>query len=126
MKGLFAVLSLVLVGCDTLHGVRMPIHPEFEGDWSCVTQSIEQKGYLATVDSHNQLSVTKEGQYLFSVAPSKHGAMQIYLYSMNAPLSCSVADQSYREMRNFLRVMESTCGYTAQDYSVSFECSSNQ
>ncbi|MGP4844388.1 hypothetical protein ACTXGQ_09685 [Marinobacter sp. 1Y8] len=119
-------MSLFLVGCDTLQGVSMPVHPEYEGDWLCATQSLGQEGYLATVDSYNQLSVTKEGQYLFSVAPSKNGAMQVYLYSMNAPLPCSVADQSYQGMRIFLRAMQSSCGYVAQDYSVSFECSSNQ
>lgn len=126
MRNFLIVMSVLLAGCDSIQGITMPVHPHYDGDWTCVTEELEQDGYRTSLDTSNQLSVMKGDQYLFSVYPNNYGDMKIYLYTMNTPLSCSVADRSYREMLRFLDVMENSCGYTAQSYSVSFECRSKE
>ena len=118
--------SLILVACDTLDGVRMDVRPKFQSDWSCVTRNLDKVGYQYNIDNSNQLSVSKEGRYLFFVNSTESSMMQMYFYVMGGTLPCSVADESYSEMRKFMVEVEHSCGYKAQEYSVSLECSSEK
>jgi len=126
MKLIILVAILFLSGCDTIQGIRMPVSPSFDQSCECAVTNLEESGYSSKIDEVNQLSVSKNDKYLFSVYPSESGVMKMYLYSLNSPLPCDHANQAYEEMRNFLQLLENSCGYKPSEYSVSFECSSNK
>lgn len=127
MRILFsAVTLLILTGCDTLHGIRMPVSPPFEGDWACAVGRMESEGYSLETDDIGQLSVAANGRYLFSAYPNRDGAMKLYSHTLHRPPTCSDADEAYHAMKTLVRALEKDCGYMTESYSVAFECSSNR
>jgi hypothetical protein len=127
MRTLCSVLTFfILSGCDTLHGIRMPVSPPFEREnWACAVGGMESEGYSLETDDTGQLSVAANGQYLFSAYPNRNGDMELYSYAFHRPPSCSDAQEAYRAMKALVRTLEQDCGYTAESHSVALECSSN-
>ncbi len=127
MRPLFSTLTLfILAGCDTLHGIHIPVEPAFEGQtWACASEMMESEGYSMKTDEIGQLSVSSNESYLFSAYPDRDGKMKLYSYALHQPPACTRAEEAYGAMKSLIRVLEEDCEYTAKSYSVSFECSSN-
>lgn len=127
MRALFPILTLfILAGCDTMHGIQMPVEPVFEGQtWACASEMMESEGYSMKTDEVGQLSVSSNESYLFSAYPDRDGKMKLYSYTLHQPPTCDHAEEAYRAMKALIQALEEDCEYTTKRYSVSFECSSN-
>ena len=123
----FFILTFI-VGCDSLYGLRMPVIPAYDGDWSCVTENISSIGLVAEQSDSNQLSIStiENDHYLFSVKPNYSGKMQLYFMQIHAAPSCKDTTTSLIKMEEFINLMEQKCNYLPSSYSANMECSSNK
>ena len=119
---------ILISGCDTLHGLRLPVSPAYEGSWDCVYDNIASINLKAERRNENQLSISssESGKYLFSVMPKNGNEMELYFMQMHAAPSCEETDASLIKMKEFLQLMEQHCGYDSSSYETSMECSSNK
>lgn len=128
MKYVLLFTLILISGCDTLHGLRLPVKPAYEGSWDCVYDNIASINLKAEPSNENQLSISsnESGKYLFSVMPKNGNEMELYFMQMHAAPSCEEANVSLIKMKEFLQLMEQHCGYNSSSYETSMECSSNK
>ncbi len=128
MKYILLFTLILIAGCDTLHGLRLPVKPAYEGGWECVYNNIASINLRAEPGNENQLSISsnESGKYLFSVMPNYRNQMELYFMQMHAAPSCEETNASLIEMKEFLQLMEKYCGYTPLSYENTMECSSNK
>jgi len=128
MKYILLSTLILIVGCDTIHGLRLPVKPAYEDGWECVYNNIASINLRAEPKNENQLSISsnESGKYLFSVMPKYGNQMELYFMQMHAAPSCEETNASLIEMKEFLQLMEKYCGYTPSSYETTMECSSNK
>ncbi|MGR6502470.1 hypothetical protein [Shewanella sp. Koi 1] len=128
MKYILLFTLILISGCDTFYGLRLPVKPAYEGSWDCVYDNIASINLKAERRNENQLSISsnENGKYLFSVMPKYGNEMELYYMQMHAAPSCEETDASLKKMKEFLKLMEQHCGYKSLSYEASMECSSNK
>lgn len=128
MKYILLFTLILIAGCDTLHGLRLPVKPAYEGSWDCVYDNIASINLKAEPRNENQLSISsnESGRYLFSVMPKYGNEMELYFMQMHVAPSCEETNASLIKMKEFLQFMEQYCGYMPSSYETTMECSSNK
>jgi len=128
MRYILFFTLILIAGCDTLHGLRLPVKPAYEGSWDCVYENIASINLKAEPRNEKQLSIAsiESGKYLFSVMPKYGSEMELYFMQMHVAPSCEEANASLVKMKEFLQLMEQHCGYKPSSCETSMECSSNK
>lgn len=126
MKKIFLtfVISLLLCACDKLYGLRMSVRPASNASsWACATEGMLAMGYVLKVEDAGQFSVSNEsGGWLFSAFPDRNGEMDLYFHTLHSKPRCDHVENSYVAMKALLNVLESSCNYSLDNYTVEFEC----
>jgi hypothetical protein len=127
MKIFTSILILLLVGCDSIYGLRVPVEPNYSGEWACATENLGELGLSGKIVNANQLSVLDKNNNtnIFTVIPRNRNTMELYFMQIHAPPSCEETTASFIKIQEFIKFMGKHCGYEAKSYKASMECSSN-
>ncbi len=117
----------LIVGCDSLYGLRVPVEPAYKGDLNCMTENVSSIGLVSESRNFNQLSLSSidSHKYLFTVIPNYNGKMELYFMQVHSAPSCDVTNTSFTKMKEFIHLMEQKCDYVASPYKAEIECRSN-
>jgi hypothetical protein len=121
-KSAALLVSLVLAGCDTLHGVRIELKTgnKLSLEPVCIQETLRKIGYEVESTSPTTLQVrekTKGGAWFF-VSHENPMRVEFYFLTMHEPLPCDIAQRMVDHMRIASKATQEGCFPQKHEVSV--------
>ena len=116
------LLPLTLMGCDTLHGVRIELKPDNRQSLQpiCIQETLRKIGYEVESASPTTLQVQEKakGGAWFFVSHEDPMRVAFYFITMHEPLPCDIAQRIAHRMRAAAKATQEACVPEKQELSV--------